>query len=365
MSDEHIVDRETVVRLYSDRSARFQDHRHTYYNYRPATWYFFHPINSGAPDPSRAFGVLWYDGQTRDNGNSYIELRDGFTAEGYDNLLNYNRLRSGATSNNPFNRNNLVYEDTDGNFIDPNTGLPAASPENTLSSRFQERLVEFSGDLNGTSIFSYFDFNNLDIVDSVVSGVNIISINIEIPFIGFVPFFKDAVLNNIKDYSVEFDRDSSDVFELIKIIVASPIGNNKKYIINEFNLANCFSEEDRVFNLVSLPVDFTGDSTFEVSLYAQDIRTTEIYDKTLLTISLPNPIITEENTNNLNIPNDAAATNLLRSQIDVDMSSSEDSGQLSDDTVQSIIQFSQGTSLASRGGPFGGFGAGSGGTGGY
>lgn len=349
MSDEHI-NPSSVTSLYSDRSAVYQDHRHTVYNDRPATWYFFHPINSGDPrgsyaDASRAFGVLWYDGQSRDTGNRYIELRDGFTAEGYDNLLNYNRLRSGASSNNPFNRNNLVYEDTEGNFIDPNTGLPAI---NSLSSRFQERLVEFSGDLSGTSIFSYFDFNNLDIVDSVVSGDNITSINIEIPFIGFVPFFKDAILNNIKDYSVEFDRDSSDVFELIKIIVASPIGNNKKYIINEFNLANCFSEEDRVFNLVSLPVDFTEDNTFEVSLYAQDIRTTEIYDKTLLTISLPDEAPIIDNDENKTV------TTLGVSEAAIRFALGRSEGVVSQNPPSEGTQ----TSTASQGGPFGRLGRG-------
>ena len=211
--------------------------------------------------------------------------------------------------------------------------MPAASSENTLASRFQERLVEV--ELNETNIFSYFDFNNLEITNNNFQNETRGSINIEIPFLGLsADYLKDTILRNIKDYNVEPDTDA---FGLLKFIVASPIGNNKKYLIREFYLNECFNEENRIFELNGLPVDFTVDNTFEISLYAQDINTTEIYDKNLLTIRFPDQIIPDPNRNiNAVIGINEDELDALRSQTGNILSSEESNQSLSNDQINSL-----------------------------
>ena len=332
---------ELVARLYSFVEGTFRGHRHTIaQDNRPATWYFFTITEYGDPryPDGRAgpyIAYLWLDGQSRASDNGPIDTEQGLSPENYDDPLSvYNRRRIGLNVfDEDYARNPPVRTDDEGFVLDPNTGLPAASLENTLASRFQERLVEV--ELNETNIFSYFNFNNLEITNNNFQNETRGSIDIEIPFLGLsADYLKDTILRNIKDYNVEPDTDA---FELLKIIVASPIGNNKKYLIREFYLNECFNEENRRFELNGLPVDFTVDNTFEISVYAQDINTTEIYDKNLLTIRFPDQIIPDPNRNiNAVIGINEDELDALRFQTGNILPSEESNQSLSDDQINSL-----------------------------
>ena len=196
---------------------------------------------------------------------------------------------------------NIVSRDENGVLVDPSTGLPAASSQNSLSSRFLNLLKKVNQGAEGTNIFSFFDFQNIEY--SLQDGFQAIILDDDRRRIsGHITIQID--INNLSLFRqiigikalIEFESNSNieDQFDAITLITAIENINNdntQKYYTQQNSLTTIIDQENNKAYIRNLPVvglfNENEEINFKINFYAQGAYTTELHDMhtTLITFN--------------------------------------------------------------------------------